>query len=451
MVPTSSSSIDFCSVPLPLPQYHLLEIPNELVHLFDPSSQLKTAPADSEPAAKKRRTDITRLTIKGRYDDQAVLVTDSQTLALRAVSQSNSLLLCNIDTAPSSSSNDSAAGPSKPALYLRSNVTDTLELTPVVPRLERLVGLLKASQYEGEEEDQRRLAGSTRPVRKYTLKQLKSIVQASPDELEAGLVHHHIIEMDGFMRLVSDAWIVSALQVLISHLDLHALISDSVPLQETVDALESVHGLRPQVTTALLTQFFGQTNPSSSEVTPSLRTVKLDTNAIVHFLGIHTLKSMARIGVPLTDFMRSWSDVCLSTDFRSLAQLSLLSGYYILNPAPSPSVSLFPNPASVKIQFYSRLELPTEPAARFQDLFLTRPAWVAADLLPFINDLALNDKKKDSLLLKFTRASRAKVLDWELSDAEKRAWNKDKKVIGADGKSKNAWRDVTMYSARVKY
>ncbi len=144
---STSSSIELCSVPLPLPQYHLLEIPNELLHLFDPSTKKKEA-SSSEPAAKKRKVDSTRLTIKGRYDDQAVLVTDNQTLALRAVSQSNSLLLCNIDVAPSTNE----AGPSKPALYLRSNVTDTLELTPVVPRLDRLLGLLKASQYEGEEE-----------------------------------------------------------------------------------------------------------------------------------------------------------------------------------------------------------------------------------------------------------------------------------------------------------
>ena len=437
--------IELCSVPLPLPQYHLLEIPNELLHLFDPSAKRKEEPAQSEPAAKKRKTDPTRLTIKGRYDDQAVLVTDTQTLALRAVSQSNSLLLCNIDVAPSSSSADGEAGPSKPALYLRSNVTDTLELTPVVPRLERLLGLLKASQYEGEDEEQRRSAATARPVRKYTLKQLKSIVQASPAELEAGLVHHHIIEMDGYMRHVSPAWIVSALQVLISHLDLHALIPDNVPLQETVDALHSVHGLRPQVVTALISQFFGKPNSTDST------SVALDTKVIVHFLGVQTLKSTARIGIPLSDFMRTWIDSCLSPDFRSLAQLELLPGYYILSPSPSPTVNLYPNPASVKIQFYSHHELPTEPAARFQDLFLTRSSWIAADLLPFISDLALNDKKKDSLLLKFTRASKTKVLDWELSDAEKRQWNKDKKVIGPDGKTKNVWRDVVMYSARVKY
>lgn len=443
---STSSSIELCSVPLPLPQYHLLEIPNELLHLFDPSTKKKDAPeSSSEPTAKKRKLDPTRLTIKGRYDDQAVLVTDTQTLALRAVSQSNSLLLCSIDAARPSCSRDGDEAPSKPALYLRSNVTDTLELAPVVPRLDRLLGLLKASQYEGEDEEERRSTGAARPVRKYTLKQLKSIVQASPAELEAGLIHHHILEMDGYMRHISPAWTVSALQILISHLDLHALIPDNVPLQETVDALDTVHGLRRQVVTALLTQFFGARN------TTDPTSVTLDSKAIVHFLGVQALKSTARIGIPLNDFVRTWHESCLSPDFRALAQLDLVSGYYILTPSPSPSVSLYPNPASIKIQFYSRHELPTDPAARFQDLFLTRPSWLAADLLPFIDDLALNDKKKDSLLLKFTRASKTKVLDWQLSEVEKRQWNKEKKVTGPDGKPKNVWRDVVMYSARVKY
>ena len=247
------------------------------------------------------------------------------------------------------------------------------------------------------------------------------------------------------MRQISPAWIVSALQSLISHLDLHALLPDSVPLSATVDALHKVHGLRPQVVTALLTQFFGSLTTCDSA------SVKLDSNAIVHFLGVQTLKSTARIGIPLSDFLRTWSDSCLSPDFRSLARLPLLSGYYILSSPPSPNVLLYPNPASVKIQFYSSYELPTEPAARFQDLFLTRPSWIAADLLPFIEDLALDSKKQDSLLLKFTRASKTKVLDWELSDAEKRQWNKEKRVVGSDGKVKNVWREVVMYSARVKY
>ncbi|KAJ9474311.1 Sister chromatid cohesion protein DCC1 [Pseudozyma hubeiensis] len=444
---SSSQSIELRSVALPLPQYHLLEVPNELLHLFDPTANKKDVrETASEPAAKKRKLVPTRLTIKGRYDDQAVLVTDTQTLALRAVSQSNSLLLCSIDAAPPPTPGKDGDGSSaKPALYLRSNITDTLELAPVVPRLDRLTGLLKASQYEGEDEEQRRSAGGARPVRKYTLKQLKSIVQASPVELEKGLIHHHIIEMDGYMRHISPAWIVSTLQVLISHLDLHALIPDKVPLQETVDALHSVHGLRQKVVTALLTQFFGTLSSTDSD------SVTLDTKAIVHFLGVQALKSTARIGIPLSDFVRTWHESCLSPDFRDLAQLDLLSGYYILTPSPSPSVSLYPNPASIKIQFFSYHELPADPAARFQDLFLTRPSWLAVDLLPFIDDLALNDKKKDGLLLKFTRASKTKVLDWELSDDEKRRWNKDKKVTGPDGKARNVWRDVVMYSARVKY
>ncbi|KAJ1036628.1 hypothetical protein NDA13_000159 [Ustilago tritici] len=433
----TSSSIELCSVALPLTQYHLLEIPNELLHLFDPSAK----PKDAEPAAKKCKTEPSRLTIKGRYDDQAVLTTDTQTLALRAVSQSNSLLLCSIDPILPSFSFSADAGPSKPALYLRSNVTDTLELTPVVPRLDRLLGLLKASQYEGEEEETPRSAPNSRPVRKYTLKQLKSIVQASPAELEAGLVHNHVIELDGYMRHLSPAWMVSVLQILISHLDLHALIPDAVPLQETVEALEKVHSIRPQISNAILTQFFGSKLPSGPAK------VALDTKAIVLYLGVQSLKSTARIAIPLSDFMATWTNACLSSaDFLTHVNLDLLSGFYLLSPSPAPGVALYPNPASVKIQFYSRLELPADPAARFQDLFLTRSAWLAADLLPFIKDLALNDKKKDSLLLKFTRASKTKVLDWELSEEEKRQWNKEKKVTG-----KNAWREVVMYSARVKY
>lgn len=416
-------------MPLPLSQYHLLELPTDLVPLFDPSADSEK----SSPAIKKRK--LTRLTIKGRFDDQAVLTTDDQTFALRSVSQSNSLLLCSFNT--------NLSLESKPLLYLRSNVTDTLELTPVVPRLQRLMGLLAASSYDGEDEEK---GPQKQAVRKYTLKQVKSIVQASPKELEAGLLHHHVIELDGFVRQLSSQHLTTILQALISHLDLYAFLSERVPLKETVQALGNMHGLRKQVIEPVLTRFFGRSNDDADS--SDEQTVAVDTVAIVKFLGVQKLRSMARLPISLEAFTQSWIKDCLSDAFQSLASLSLLEGEFILHPAPLPTATLFPvTNTAVQIQYYSVQELPTEPAARFQDLFLTRPSWIAHDLLPFIKDLALNTKQQDSLLLKFARTTKTKVLDWTLTDDEKRKWNKDKKLL--EGKS--AWKDVTMYSARVKY
>ncbi|PWY99178.1 hypothetical protein BCV70DRAFT_201385 [Testicularia cyperi] len=454
--PSGSSSIRLCTVAQPLPQYHLLEIPSDLVPLFDAtnSANKTTANADERDTDEKgpsKRRKLERLTIKGRYDDQAVLTTDTQTFALRSVSQSNSLLLCNIAADPSSTSSSSG---SAPVLLLKSNVTDTLELHPVVPRLERLVGLLRASRYEGED------AVPQPGMRMYTLKQVRSIVQASPVELDRGMDQHHIVQLDGYVRQISPAHVEAILQATIAWLDLNAYLAERVPLRETLDALHSTHGLRRDVVSPVLSRFFGQPvkgDESKSKNTDSAKdadvdvVVSIDVEKVVKFMGVQQLRSTARIPTSLSQFLDAWQKACLSETFSSVATLSLLEGQHILHPAPTPTQNLYPSPSSVQIQYYSAAELPTEPAPRFQDLFLTRPSWLAQHLHPFIQDLALDAKKKDALLLKFCRSSKAKVLDWELTDQDKLRFNREKKLLGDDGKPKQVWREVTMYSARVKY
>lgn len=47
--------------------------------------------------------------------------------------------------------------------------------------------------------------------------------------------------------------------------------------------------------------------------------------------------------------------------------------------------------------------LPAEPAARFANLFLARPRWTGEDISPFLEDIAVNAKERDKLLLKYCR------------------------------------------------
>lgn len=49
-----------------------------------------------------------------------------------------------------------------PRLCLKSNVSQMLELVPVVPRLERIVELLQGSVYEGEAEEKGKVSRESR-------------------------------------------------------------------------------------------------------------------------------------------------------------------------------------------------------------------------------------------------------------------------------------------------
>lgn len=54
--------------------------------------------------------------------------------------------------------------------------------------------------------------------------------------------------------------------------------------------------------------------------------------------------------------------------------------------------------------YFPYTELPIDPAARFSELFLMRSRWKAQEITPFLDDISVNTKERDKLLLKFARA-----------------------------------------------
>ncbi|KAL4399443.1 Ctf8p and Ctf18p associating protein [Malassezia pachydermatis] len=123
----------------------------------------------------------TSLLFNGRLSDEATLVTQDATYAVRQVSQSNSLLLCALEDNPQADGVH---------LRMRQNATDLLELVRTTPRLDRLPSLFEADAYTGQ-------ATESDEARHYTPAEVRSVVQASESELEVGLREHHILVLDG--------------------------------------------------------------------------------------------------------------------------------------------------------------------------------------------------------------------------------------------------------------
>jgi sister chromatid cohesion protein DCC1 len=71
-------------------------------------------------------------------------------------------------------------------------------------------------------------------------------------------------------------------------------------------------------------------------------------------------------------------------------------GNYLCSPSPVTS--------SMMLSYFPCAELPTDPATRFADLFLTRARWKAEDIVPYLSDIAVDAKDLDKLLLKYARA-----------------------------------------------
>ena len=64
----------------------------------------------------------------------------------------------------------------------------------------------------------------------------------------------------------------------------------------------------------------------------------------------------------------------------------------------------FDDPPVYELLYFPSSALPSDPAARFTDLFLTRPRWKAEEIAPFLADIVVDAKDRDRLLLKYARA-----------------------------------------------
>lgn len=114
--------------------YSLLELPSELLSIVDREQESSST--------------IPPLFIKGDPTSDAVLCTYSKTYSLRAVKNSNSLLLVQL-------SNEDGDPPGKGGdLEVLQILGRTLEVSLVLPRWEKLEGLLRNSIFDGLENEE---------------------------------------------------------------------------------------------------------------------------------------------------------------------------------------------------------------------------------------------------------------------------------------------------------
>ena len=150
--------------------YQLLALPPALLTHLVASTSTSTAPFE----------------VRGDGTDSAVLVTESQTYSLRGVQNSNSLCVCTGSSSRAAASSNGSSSSRKrwfgardsavsdgegdldddgsedklapakrkrdePRIEIETVLHETLELVPAVARLEKLEGLLRGTEYTGDE------------------------------------------------------------------------------------------------------------------------------------------------------------------------------------------------------------------------------------------------------------------------------------------------------------
>jgi sister chromatid cohesion protein DCC1 len=76
-------------------------------------------------------------------------------------------------------------------------------------------------------------------------------------------------------------------------------------------------------------------------------------------------------------------------------------------------------------------------------LFAVRERWTAEDLSPFLSDVAIDNKRRDAMLLKFARSSQCQIPVAE-TKAERRARLHN-------GIAHPPTKTVQLYSSRLRY
>ena len=125
------------------------------------------------------------------------------------------------------------------------------------------------------------------------LADIKSELQASDVELEAGLRDMHILVLNGELRPMTPAYLNNVLELILNALVSLKLSSEGAPIVDVTETLCSDHEISPDVSKQVMS-WFGSVYPSSSSSHPGTWT--MDIVAVVRQLGIGIL-SAHRVGI----------------------------------------------------------------------------------------------------------------------------------------------------------
>ncbi|KAF8558056.1 hypothetical protein OG21DRAFT_1504749 [Imleria badia] len=333
--------------------FRLIELPPELCQLIDAAVETKP----SRPI----------LSIKGHPTEDAVVCTADKTYTLRSVVLSNTVLVVT----PSRTDPDGT-------VHVRDQLHEVLEVVPSVPRLHKLAVLLRGMEYDEGDEDRRA------SLPRYSYEQAREEIQASEAQLNVGLRERRILVLDGYLRPIAPAHLNTILELFLNYLVSLSLSHDAAPVDDLVSALADDHDVPREVSSQVMS-WFGQVGEG---------TWKMDVKAVVAEIGLGILRHHKHEPILETEFMTKWKNA-VGDAFESAVSLQLLSGNYLRNPSDISGATL---------SYLAASTLPTDPAACFAELFLTRPRWKSDEIEPFLSDVAVNSKERDRLLLKYARA-----------------------------------------------
>lgn len=237
-----------------------------------------------------------------------------------------------------------------------------MELTEVAPKLDKLKLLLFENSYKSEEDiEMEDLEATNRSLYKWD--DLVCRVQASDDELRAGLQALSAIEIDGFWRVVDEKYMDMMLRMLLHSSVLNDWSLDALNEDEVVNVLQSDGFPRKLAQHCLHVYGSKVDNDGGKSCMWRLNARKVCVHFAREILRGRKMK--------MENFMEEWMRKVpegMQVSFNMLEGEVLTEKFGV----------------STWVHAFSVLSLPSSPAERFSILFKERPKWDSKDLQPYI-------------------------------------------------------------------
>ncbi|EFI27719.1 hypothetical protein CC1G_00363 [Coprinopsis cinerea okayama7 len=346
--------------------FKLLELSQELAALVE------TAIKNSDPLS---------LNIKGNSNEDAVLCTRDKTYTIRSVDLSNTLLIV---TPPEDAAHSLELAGRDDTVVIRDQINEILELAPAVPKIQKLISRIRSREYGEDQEDEDETDDLDNEAR-FTYEQAQEEIQASDVELDSCLKQRRILVINRELRPIAPAYLQNILELILNLLVSLSQPHSNASVEALTSSLSDDHEISRVVSTQVLA-WFGEIHAGKW---------KMDVDEVIKELGLGILRNHKDDPIAKRAFLSQWKEVVGDT-FADRVTLKLIAGNYLEHKS---SLS-----GAESLQYFPSLALPPDPAARFADLFLTRAKWKGDEISAFLNDIAVNTKERDKLLLKYCRA-----------------------------------------------
>lgn len=306
-----------------------------------------------------------RVSVRGQPEEDAVFCTKSKTYGIKYVGTSNSVLLIppsgrseyyenELDSHGSDSTKEVA-----PVIKVAPGI---MELVEIAPRIDKLKLLLSEKPYSLADEWESEEMGENEK-RIYSWDDLVDKVQASDDELKAGLQALSAVEIDGYWRVVDEKYMDSMLQMLLHNTILNDWSLDALDEGVIMKVME-IDGFSEKLVHHCL-HVYGYKSDGDEGKSCLWR---LDEKRVC----VHFAREVLKNGkMKLENFMDEWRR---KIPLGMRGNFDLLEGEVLTERLG----------VETWVRGFRVSSLPSNPTERFSILFRERPKWEWKDLQPYI-------------------------------------------------------------------